>query len=162
MTSLLITGYLLCATMLIQEDYTVEVEKEIPKVECQSEILIKEIKFFLDQIAYSRDTCYWNLIVQKSNITDIGSPNSIVYECTLYRDIAYDKPKKGNAYFEYGQNVIVIEGPIAKSLFKKDNDVRRKFTMYWKQLPYFSYVPFMKIKFSDNRILSLYFENYGN
>ena len=76
----------------------------------------------------------------------------------LVREEGYDYPMEGNAYIEYGNNVIVIEGTVFKSLFKKGNQVRRDITMYRTRIPWNAPVPHLKINFSGNRVLSLYFE----
>lgn len=154
-TTLIFIGYFLWAMILCPIDDCTKVEKLIPKVDCKSQILDREIKHYLDQDESSRDTCYWNLIVRKTELTDMDFP---VFEAILYKEEGYDYPKDGNAFIEYGHNVIVIEGTIFKSLFKKSNQVRRSITMYRTRIPYNAPVPHLKINFSENRVLSLYFE----
>lgn len=154
-SSLIIIGYFLWAMILCPIDDYAKVVKKIPKVECKSQILNREIKHYLDQNESSQDTCYWNLIVRKTDLTDKDSP---VFEATLYREEGYDYPMEGNAYIEYGNNVIVIEGTVFKSLFKKGNQVRRNITMYRTRIPWNAPVPHLKINFSNYRVLSLYFE----
>ena len=153
--TIIFIGYFLWALVLCPIDDCAKVEKAIPEVECQCRILDREIRHYLDQIESSRDTCYWNLIVRKTDLTDKDSP---VFEATLYREEGYDYPMEGNAYIEYGNNVIVIEGTVFKSLFKKGNQVRRDITMYRTRIPWNAPVPHLKINFSENRVLSLYFE----
>lgn len=154
-TTIFFINYCLWAMLLCPIDDCTKVEKVIPKVECQSQILNREIKHYLDQNEFSQDTCYWNLTVRETDVTDKGSP---VFEATLYREEGYDFPKEGKAYIEYGNNVIVIKGTLLKFLFKKDNQVWRKIKMYRTRVPYNAHVPYLKINFSENRVFTLYFE----
>lgn len=94
-------------------------QKSLPRVSCVNELMDRDIRDYLEDMGHSEKTsvCYWNLYHVKG-FYDYGLT---VNKGTL--------PPSGDAFLQYGNDLIVIHGEPERDVFKMEDGQRKKITM---------------------------------
>ena len=87
-------------------------KKSVPQVECGIQQLNQEIVHFLENVSLGKsdETCYWNMLPNPDSFAELG-----YFICQAQDNIPY----KGNAYLQFGNNIVVIQGKIERNVFKR-------------------------------------------
>ena len=94
-------------------------QKSLPRVSCVNELMERDIRNYLEDMGHSEKTsvCYWNLYHIKRNYQFALTRNKGTY------------PPAGDAFLQYGDDIIVIHGEPEQDYFKLEDDQPRMITM---------------------------------
>lgn len=113
--------------------------KSVPQVVCISDKMDREIQHFLMNASDNMqdEYCYWNLIRQSTD-------SRTQFSGIIYRPENHI-PQYGKAYLQYGKNIIVVEGKIDRSFFRRPHGKNKKITMQKGNAPDYIHSPYLKI-----------------
>lgn len=130
------------------EDEDIHIKQILPRVECSDGLLEKEIRYFLSQRPKTKGTRYWNISLTDQIYTQRGSE---VTRCTI--NFEPHGPDFGEAYLQYGQDILVLMEKVDETFFKFMPNNHREFSMVKNRTPQMSHQTFLDIWFTKQTVL---------
>jgi hypothetical protein len=110
--------------------------------------LDKEIRYFLSQHPKTQDTLYWNISLTGQIYT---RRNSEVTRCTI--SFEPHEPDFGEAYLQYGQDILVLKDKVDDSVFKFMPNNQRELSVVKNRTPKMSHHTLLDIWFTKQTVL---------
>jgi hypothetical protein len=126
----------------------IHVKQILPRVECSDRLLDKEIRYFLSQHPKTQDTLYWNISLTGQIYT---RRNSEVTRCTI--SFEPHEPDFGEAYLQYGQDILVLKDKVDDSVFKFMPNNQRELSVVKNRTPKMSHHTLLDIWFTKQTVL---------
>ncbi|WP_289133226.1 hypothetical protein [uncultured Bacteroides sp.] len=142
-------------TVKFHDDHIIVIET-IPGAECISNLLDKEIRYFLSQQNETYHERYWNLCIEVGHdMYDVP----LLYKCSMI-GMPYYVPDEGVAYLQYGYDIIVIKSSLDELLFRKVDGCDREVKMLRNRIPMQCPVAYLEFWFSEDKIFQMQAEYY--